>query len=45
MNGKKPTDREIANYTKKLLEENQLEYEADGYTVIIHSGDKIKYAA
>lgn len=45
LNGKKPTDREIANYTKKLLEENQLEYEADGYTVIIHSGDKIKYAA
>lgn len=45
MNGKKPTDREIMNYTKKLLEENQLEYEADGYTVIIHSGDKIKYAA
>ena len=45
LNGKKPTDREIANYTKKLLEENKLEYEADGYTVIIHSGDKIKYAA
>lgn len=45
LNGKKPTDREIMNYTKKLLEENKLEYEADGYTVIIHSGDKIKYAA
>lgn len=45
LNGKKPTDREIMNYTKKLLEENKLEYEADGYTVIIHSGDKIRYAA
>ena len=45
LNGKKPTDSEIMNYTKKLLEENKLEYEADGYTVIIHSGDKIRYAA
>lgn len=45
MNGKKPTDREIMNYTNELLKLNKLEYEADGYTVIIHKGDNIEYAA
>lgn len=45
MNGKKPTDREIMNYTNELLKLNKLEYEPDGYTVIIHKGDNIEYAA
>lgn len=45
MNGKKPTDKEIMNYTNELLKLNKLEYEADGYTVIIHKGDNIEYAA
>ncbi len=45
VNGKKPTDKEIMNYTKELLKLNKLEYEADGYTVIIHKGDNIEYAA
>ncbi len=45
MNGKKPTDREIVNYTNELLKLNKLEYEPDGYTVIIHKGDNIEYAA
>lgn len=44
MNGKKPTDREIMNYTNELLKLNKLEYEPDGYTVIIHKGDNIEYA-
>ncbi len=45
MNGKKPTDREIMNYTNELLKLNKLEYEPDGYTVIIHEGDNIAYTA
>ena len=45
MNGKKPTDKEIMNYTNELLKLNKLEYEPDGYTVIIHKGDNIEYAA
>lgn len=45
MNGKNPTDREIMNYTNELLKLNKLEYEPDGYTVIIHKGDNIEYAA
>ena len=45
MNGKKTTDREIMNYTNELLKLNKLEYEPDGYTVIIHKGDNIEYAA
>lgn len=45
MNGKKPTNKEIMNYTNELLKLNKLEYEADGYTVIIHKGDNIEYAA
>lgn len=45
INGKKPTDREIMNYTNELLKLNKLEYEPDGYTVIIHKGDNIEYAA
>ena len=45
MNGKKPTDKEIMNYTNELLKLNKLEYEPDGYTVIIHEGDNIEYAA
>lgn len=45
MNGKKPTDKEIMNYTNELLKLNKLEYEPDGYTVIIHEGDNIAYTA
>lgn len=45
MNGKKPTDKEIMNYTNELLKLNKLEYEPDGYTVIIHEGDNIEYTA
>lgn len=45
MNGKKPTNKEIMNYTNELLKLNKLEYEPDGYTVIIHKGDNIEYAA
>ena len=45
INGTKPTDKEVMNYTKELLKLNKLEYEADGYTVIIHKGDNIEYAA
>lgn len=45
VNGKKPTDKEIMEYTNELLKLNKLEYEEDGYTVIIHKGDNIEYAA
>ncbi len=45
MNGKKPTDKEIMDYTNELLKLNKLEYEPDNYTVVIHEGDNIAYSA
>lgn len=41
----KPTDAEILKHTKELMELNQLEFEPDGYRVIIRPKDKLKLVA
>ena len=46
--GKDPntvTDKEIRKRTEKIIDANRLKWEADGYTVIIHPGDKLDVAA
>lgn len=41
----KPTNAEILKHTKELMSLNNLEYESDGYRVIIHPKDKLKLSA
>lgn len=41
----KPTDAEILKHTKELMELNNLEFEPDGYRVIIKPEDKLKLVA
>ncbi len=41
----KPTDAEILKHTKELMELNNLEFEPDGYHVIIKPQDKLKLVA
>lgn len=41
----KPTNAEILKHTKELMALNNLEYESDGYRVIIHPKDKLKLSA
>ncbi len=41
----KPTDAEILKHTKELMELNQLEFEPDGYHVMIRPNDKLKLVA
>lgn len=41
----KPTDAEILKHTKELMELNKLEFEPDGYHVMIRPDDKLKLVA
>lgn len=41
----KPTDAEILKHTKELMELNQLEFEPDGYHVLIKPNDTLKLVA
>lgn len=41
----KPTDAEILKHTKELMELNNLEFEPDGYHVMIRPNDKLKLVA
>ncbi len=41
----KPTNAEILKHTKELMELNQLEFEADGYHVMIKPNEKLKLTA
>lgn len=41
----KPTNAEILKHTKELMELNQLEFEPDGYHVMIRPNDHLKLAA
>ena len=41
----KPTDAEILKHTKELMALNKLEFEPDGYHVMIKPEDKLKLAA
>lgn len=43
--GYKPTNLEILNHTKEIMELNGLKYEADGYRVLIYPEDKLKLSA
>ncbi len=41
----KPTDAEILKHTKELMELNKLQFEEDGYHVLIKPNDKLKLVA
>lgn len=41
----KPTDAEILKHTKELMDLNKLEFEADGYHVMIKPDEKLKLVA
>lgn len=40
--GETPTDKKILEGVKKMMEENGLHYESDGYVVLIYPGDELK---